>query len=103
MKISNAVVSQIIDGELMILNIDSGICFSLDDIAASIWELICQGTPIEALCDVLLQMYDTDPDQLRLDIESLTDHLCSIGILEIEESAEHMPPTTPDPVAAASL
>lgn len=43
MKISNSVVSQKIDGELMILNIESGICFSLDEIAASIWELICQG------------------------------------------------------------
>ena len=56
MKISNSVVSQKIDSELMILNIESGICFSLDEIAASIWELICQGTPIEALYDVLLGM-----------------------------------------------
>ena len=88
MKISNSVVSQKIDGELMILNIESGICFSLDEITASIWELIYQGTPIEALYDVLLEMYDTEPDQLRSDIKSLTNHLCSVGVLEVRGNEE---------------
>lgn len=81
MKISASVVSQMIGDELMILDTSTGTFFSLNQIGASIWREICAGTKIEALYDILIEMSDVDPDQLREDIESLINELCSASIL----------------------
>lgn len=70
----------------MILNTSTGACFSLDDTGASIWTEIYRGTSIETLGNNLLKTSDVDPEQLRVDIESLISELSSAGVLELEES-----------------
>ena len=86
MKIPDSVASQMIGGELMILNTSTGACFSLDDTGASIWSEIYRGTSIETLGNILLKTSDVGPDQLRSDIEFLISELSSAGVLELEES-----------------
>lgn len=93
MKISDFVASQRIGDKFIILNINNGVCFSLDGIGSSIWKLITQGKSIEELCDIFLETqdifletHDIEPAQLRLDIGSLIDDLCAVGVLELEEN-----------------
>ena len=89
MRISNSAASQRIGDELMILNVNTGVCFGLDEIAESIWTLAGQDTPVETLCETLLKTYDADPDEMRSDIESLITDLCSVGVLEVNKNANN--------------
>ena len=94
MRIPDSVASQKIGDDFIILNVNTGKIFNLDEIGACIWKLITQGKSVEELCDIFLHTSDifletsnVEPDQLRLDIETLIDTLCSAGVLELEENS----------------
>lgn len=86
MRIPDSVASQRIDGELLILNVNSGVCFGLDEIGARIWTLAGQDIPVDTLCETLLKTYDAEPEELRSDIESLINDLCAVGVLEVKSN-----------------
>lgn len=93
MKIPDSVASQRVGDDFIILNVNTGEIFNLDEIGSSIWKLIIRGKSIEELCDIFLEtsdifleMSDVEPDQLQLDIKSLIGDLCSAGVLELEEN-----------------
>jgi hypothetical protein len=70
------VVHRIIGGEAVMLNLDNGYYYSLDEIGTKIWKVIDDGKSIESLIEVLLGEYEVTETQLRRDIRHL------IGSLE---------------------
>lgn len=85
MKIPNYVAAEIIEDAVIILNLNSGTYFGLDDLGARIWSLLGRTASIDELCNILLEEYDVAPNQLRADVESLLEELCSKGLLEWED------------------
>ena len=75
LRISDAAVVRDLDGESVILNIESGIYFGLDQVGTRIWELIGQYGDVDSILRVLEDEYDADPRVLRADLEAL------IGVL----------------------
>jgi len=85
MKVPNYVAAQRIEDEIIILNLNSGTYFGLNDVGARVWEFLGRTASIDELCNILLEEYDIAPDQLRSDVESLLEELCSNGLLERED------------------
>ena len=75
LRISDAAVVRDLDGESVILNIDSGIYFGLDQVGTRIWQLIGQYGEVDSILRVLEDEYDADRRVLRADLEAL------IGVL----------------------
>ncbi len=79
---SSAIVSEIIDGEAIILDLRSGVYFSAQDAAAVIWDGLIAGfstTEIEAhLCEYFI----AEPAQLQAGITALVAELIANGLIE---------------------
>jgi Coenzyme PQQ synthesis protein D (PqqD) len=71
LRISDAAVVRDLDGESVILNIESGIYFGLDRIGTRVWQLIEEHGDVDAIVRVMEHEYDVDPQTLRADAEAL--------------------------------
>lgn len=57
-----------IDGEVMLMSLQSGRTFGLDKRGTRIWELLEQPQTLAALVDALVKLYDTTPEQCQADV-----------------------------------
>ena len=73
--IEDAVFVQEIDGEIMLLDMNTENYFGLDPIASDIWRLLREGKSIQDTYSVLLDVYDVDPETLKKDIETFVSSL----------------------------
>ena len=71
LRISDAAVVRDLDGESVILNIESGIYFGLDRIGTRVWQLIEEHGDLDAIVRVMEHEYDAVPQTLRADAEAL--------------------------------
>lgn len=67
--------------ETVILDLDSGNYFSLDDIGTRIWELLAEGNALGQICSAVLEEYEVDRPQLEQDIADLTQNLLDQGLV----------------------
>ena len=74
------VVFRELDGEAVILNLDSGIYFGLDEVGTRIWQLIGEHGLLQTVFDAMCREYDVAPDTLERDLLSLVDELCTKGL-----------------------
>lgn len=79
--ISEAVVARELDGETVLLNLDSGIYFGLNEVGTRVWQLLGEGRPPAALIDILLAEYDVTRDVLQRDVQALLDRLAERGLV----------------------
>lgn len=80
-RISEAVVSRELDGEAIILNLDSGIYFGLDPVGTRIWQLMSSPGRVSDVLRVLLAEYDVSEEVLRADLGQLITKLIEKGLV----------------------
>jgi Coenzyme PQQ synthesis protein D (PqqD) len=80
-------VSSDLAGEVVILGLSSGVYYGLNEVGASIWNLIQQSRTIQEIQDALLQEYDVEASQLKQDIFSLLSELSAVGLIEVKDEA----------------
>ena len=68
---SSDVVSETIDGETVIVSLARGTYYSLDQVGASVWNLIEAGATVEAIVDEILKKFDSDPSEMTSATKSL--------------------------------
>jgi hypothetical protein len=81
--ISDRVVARAVSGATVLLNLDNGRSFMLDDVGARAWSVLMSSASIQDAYDSLLTEYQVEPDQLRTDLASLIVDLEAQGLLEI--------------------
>jgi hypothetical protein len=74
-----------LDGEAVILDLDSGTYFGLNAVGTRIWQLIEQHGRLKAVLGALCQEYDAAPDQLERDLLELVARLAKAGLVEATE------------------
>ena len=83
----NVVVRELA-GEAVLLHLGTGVYFGLDAVGARIWQLLAERQDTEAVLTLLLQEYDVDEFQLRLDLDALIAELIAEQLLiEVESPA----------------
>ena len=80
-------VSSTINKETVILNLNSGIYYSLDTVGVSIWNLIQTPKTIEEIKNALLEEYEIDSDRCDREVLALLQELESVGLIEIKDAA----------------
>jgi len=78
---SDLVVCAELDGEAVLLNVETGIYFGLDAIAAHIWRLLSEGATQESIAERLTEEYDAEPSELRADLDAFLDQLAERGLI----------------------
>lgn len=79
------VVTRQLDGELVLLNLDTETYFGLDEVGTRMWEVLCSSSSVEEAYQKLVEEYDVDSATLRNDLESLLSQLVESGLLELNE------------------
>jgi len=74
-------IAATVDGEVIILSIERGSYFGLDDIGSKIWERLAAPIRVDALCDLLAQKYDADRPTIERDVLALLEKLVAAGLV----------------------
>lgn len=84
-KASENVLFQEINGEYVLLNMESEQYFGLDEVGARIWEGIMEDTNPSVVLEQLENEYDVDPTSLRQDYLNLIEEMKAENLVVIEE------------------
>jgi len=80
-RIPDEVIFRELDGEAVVLNLDTGIYFGLDAVGTRIWRLLAERKPLKAVLDSLIDEYEAPPDRLQRDLLAFVERLDDKGLL----------------------
>lgn len=81
MKVPDDVLISILQGESVILNLDSERYFGLDDVGTRFLSVLTTSDSIEAAYNTLVTEYNVDGAVLRNDLLALVENLVNQGLL----------------------
>jgi len=68
-------------GALAILDAPSGRFYTLNDVGARVWDLLCEGATLASIVGQLEREYDVSVDVLHADVERLLGELANAGLI----------------------
>jgi len=77
-------VSTEIDGEVVLMGIESGNYYGFDEILSRIWNIIETPTSISSLIDQLIQEYDVDRNECETDVLSTLNELLKDDLISLQ-------------------
>ncbi len=81
-KIPDTSVNQKVGDELVILNLESGHYFGLDEVGARMVELIGEHGEPEKVVACMMEEYDASQSQIKADLEDLLRELTKHNLIE---------------------
>lgn len=84
----DAHLSETVDGERIILDMESGTYYSLDGIGDEIWRQLDEPTPVEDIYSAISEEYDIERSECRSDIISFVQQLWEANLLELSDDTE---------------
>ena len=82
----DAVITRELDGETILLNLDTGIYFGLDTVGTDVWRAIREVATLGEALDRVQSEYDVEPAVLRADFLRLVEELLAKGLLQSADS-----------------
>lgn len=68
MKINKDIISRVIQGDTVLLNIITGDYFSLNAVGTDIYNCLVKDMEINSIIDCLVEKYDVTAEQLKSDV-----------------------------------
>ena len=72
-----------LDGESVLLNLETEKYFGLDATGTRMWDLVTASANIDAAYTQLLEEFEVEPQTLRGDLNDLMDRLIEHGLLQV--------------------
>lgn len=72
-----------LDGESVLLNLETEKYFGLDATGTRMWELVTSSPSIEAACGLLTHEFEVEPEVLRNHLAELLGQLVDHGLLKV--------------------
>ena len=79
--VPDAVISRELEGETVVLNLETGVYFGLDGVGTDIWNALQSGGRIEDAFNALLGQYEVQSATLRDDLLRFVNQLAAKGLL----------------------
>lgn len=83
-SVPDQVLFRDLDGEAVILSLDSGQYYGLDEVGTRMWVLLTEHGQVEQVYRVLLDEYEVSDTQLCRDLLGLVDELVACGLLRVD-------------------
>jgi hypothetical protein len=74
-----------VDGEIVILDLEEGIYYGINQVGARIWEIVQDPTPIEEIVETITDEYDVSHDECSRDVISLLHDLKQKNLVVIAD------------------
>ncbi|MBC7260572.1 MAG: PqqD family protein [Chloroflexi bacterium] len=82
--IGKEVLFQDLGGEAVLLNLESGKYYGLDEVGTRMWSLLIEHGQVKGAYTALLAEYDVSEERLEEDLLHFVDELVSHGLLQID-------------------
>lgn len=84
-SVCSNVIQREVSGETVLLHLDSGTYFGLNEVGAFIWLVLCEGPQtLTTLSDKVVENFDVEPDRALKDLLSLAGQLRDNDLLSLE-------------------
>jgi len=83
---AETVFAQEVDGEMVLLDMESENYFGLDEVGTSIWQAMQDKETLKEVFEVLLEQYEVEAEVLENDLSSFIGKLVESGLVKVEES-----------------
>ena len=90
---SKNVAWKVLDGESVVLNLDSGVYFTLNMTGTAVWERIDGATSLEEIGGGLCEQFDVTLEQAKRDLIELTQTLLDDGLVGVTDDTSTAPGT----------
>jgi hypothetical protein len=84
-RVSPSTLYREIQGEAVLLQLDNGEYFGLDEVATRIWQLLVQHGDLASVEAALFEEFDTTEDELAGDLTRVIDELVAKRLIEVED------------------
>ena len=84
-SIPDGVMVRQLEGEAVLLNLNSESYFGLDDVGTRMWTALTDSESIETAYETLLAEYEVEPEQLQSDLAGFIDKLAEAGLIDVIE------------------
>ena len=72
-----------IDGQLVMMSIEKGEYFGLDEVGTRIWDLIEQPRSVDQLCSRLQEEFEIDNETCEKHVLGFLDNLSQLGLVDV--------------------
>ena len=83
----DAVVIRELEGESVLLNLESEMYFGLDRVGTRMWTVLTESPSIQVAYETLLAEFEVTPEVLRRDLETLLGQLLEQRLVEQQDEA----------------
>jgi ornithine carbamoyltransferase len=81
---SETVFAQEVDGEMVLLDMNSENYFGLDEVGTAIWQAMQESGSLEEVYRAMLEQYEVEPEVLEKDLLDFVQKLNDSGLAEIK-------------------
>lgn len=75
------VMARQVGEEIVILDLVGGSYFGLDPVGARIWQLMGEGKTLAEICEMMLEEYEVEREQLEADVLRIAGELLERGLV----------------------
>ncbi len=83
---ADTVFAQEVDGEMVLLDMESENYFGLDEVGTAIWQAIQEDGLLQNVLETLLEQYDVEEEVLKKDLIGFVEKLVESGLVEVKEN-----------------
>ncbi len=87
----NEITSKVMDGEAIMINLATGIYYSMDKVGGTIWEGVEREQRLDQILQSVVTAYEVSEEQARKDLESLVMQLLEENLIVLQEHGESFP------------
>ncbi len=83
---AETVFAQEVDGEMVLLDMESENYFGLDEVGTAIWQAMQEKETLKDVFDLLSEQYEVEAEMLENDLFDFVGKLVESGLVKVEES-----------------
>ena len=83
---AETVFAQEVDGEMVLLDMESENYFGLDEVGTAIWQAMQEKETLQEVLEALLEQYEVEEDVLERDLAEFVGKLLESGLIEVKEN-----------------
>jgi coenzyme PQQ synthesis protein D (PqqD) len=83
---SQKVAADVVEGEAVIINLDTGAYYTTEGVGCEAWELLASGRTLAEVVEALRDRYDADAGEVEAYVQELAETLLAEGLMLVFES-----------------
>jgi hypothetical protein len=85
-QVPDGVMVRDLQGELVLLNLNTESYFGLDEVGTRMWAALTESASMQAAFETLQNEYEVEGEQLRSDLSTFIERLSEAGLLRVIEN-----------------